>query len=142
VTVSEVEQASIIDDFVFGKFQAVTSYQFGAVNPDLNYIFWSPTNAATPVFAINMARNTDPKMQAALLKGRQSTAKADRVAAYQQVSKLMGQDIPYVWYDRTTWAIAADPKVQNFANPTTPAGGKAFALIGGSIYPTQIWLSS
>ena len=39
------------------------------------------------------------------------------------------------------WAIGAQPKVQNFNNPTTPAGGKAFALIGGAIWPTQIWLS-
>ena len=39
----------------------------------------------------------------------------------------MGTDIPYVWYDRTVWAIGAQPKVENFDNPTTPAGGKAFA---------------
>ena len=43
----------------------------------------------------------------------------------------MGQDIPYIWNDRTTWAVAAQAKVENFANPTTPAGGKAFPLIGG-----------
>jgi len=32
--------------------------------PDLNYIFWSPTNINS-LFSINMARNNDPKMQAA-----------------------------------------------------------------------------
>jgi ABC-type transport system substrate-binding protein len=89
-----------------------------------------------------MARNTDPRMEVALQQGRQSTSQSERVAAYQQVSKLMGQDIPYVWYDRTVWAIGAQPKVQNFANPTTPAGGAAFAFIGGAIWPTQIWLDS
>ena len=54
----------------------------------------------------------------------------------------MGKDIPYVWFDRSTWAVAAQAKVQNFANPSTPAGGKAFPLIGGSIWPTQIWVNS
>ena len=98
--------------------------QFGAVNPDLNYIFWSPTNATTPGFAINMARNTDPNMQTALIKGRESPNQADRVAAYQEVNRLMGADIPYIWYDRTVWAVGAQPKVQNFDNPTTPAGGQ------------------
>ena len=63
------------------------------------------------------------------------------MAAYQEVNKLMGADIPYIWYDRAVWAVGAQPKVQNFANPSDPAGGKAFALIGGSIWPTQIWLS-
>jgi ABC-type transport system substrate-binding protein len=81
-------------------------------------------------------------MQTALIEGRQSPSKSAQIAAYQEVSKLMGQDIPYVWFDRSTWVIAAAPKVENFANPTTPAGAKAFALIGGSIYPTQIWLNS
>jgi peptide/nickel transport system substrate-binding protein len=142
VTLTPIQQANIINTALLGTFQAQLWRQFGAVNPDLNYIFWSPTNANTPVFSINMARNTDPSMQAALLKGRQSPSKSQQNTAYQQVSKLMGQDIPYVWFDRTTWAIAAEPKVQNFANPTTPAGGKAFPLIGGSIYPTQIWLNS
>ena len=140
VTLTPIQQADIINTALLGSFEAQVWRQFGAVNPDLNYIFWSPTNANTPVFSINMARNTDPNMQTALLKGRQSPAQSDRIAAYQEVSKLMGQDIPYVWSDRTTWAVAAQSKVQNFANPTTPAGGKAFPLIGGSIWPTQIWL--
>jgi len=142
VTLSPVEQVSIISTALLGTFEAQVWRQFGAVDPDLNYIFWSPTNATTPGFAINMARNTDPRMEVALQQGRQSTSQSERVAAYQQVSKLMGQDIPYVWYDRTVWAIGAQPKVQNFANPTTPAGGAAFAFIGGAIWPTQIWLDS
>ena len=61
VTVSEVEQATIIDDFVLGKFQAVTSYQFGAVNPDLNYVWWS-TTTISPIGSIglNFTRIDDP----------------------------------------------------------------------------------
>ncbi len=142
VTLAPIQQADIINTALLGSYEAQVWRQFGAVNPDLNYIFWSPTNANTPVFSINMARNTDPKMQTALIEGRQSPSKSAQIAAYQEVSKLMGQDIPYVWFDRSTWVIAAAPKVENFANPTTPAGAKAFALIGGSIYPTQIWLNS
>ena len=69
-----------------------------------------------------MARNTDPNMETALLKGRQSPAQSDRVAAYQEVGKLMGSDIPYVWTDRTVWAIGAQPKVQNFEQPDHPGG--------------------
>lgn len=141
VTLSPVLQAEIINTALLGNFEGQLWRQFGAVDPDLNYIFWSPTNINS-VFSINMARNTDPNMQAALIKGRESPNQADRVAAYQEVSRLMGSDIPYVWYDRTVWAIGANSKVQNFNNPTTPAGGKAFGLIQGAIWPTQIWLSS
>jgi len=141
VTLQGVLQDSIINVALTGAYQALTWRQFGAVNPDLNYIFWTPTNASTPGFAINMARNTDPAMQTALIQGRQSKDTATQVTAYQQVNKLLSQDIPYVWNDRTLWAIGAHPNVKNFNNPTTPAGGKAFGMIGGAIWPQQIWLS-
>ncbi len=139
VSLQPVQQADIINDALLGKFQALTWRQFGAVNPDMNYIFWSPTQI-TPSFSIDMSRNTDPAMQAALLKGRQSTSKADQIAAYQQVNRLMGKDIPYVWAGQTVWCCGASPKVQNFNNPTTPGGKPAFGFITGAIWPTQIWL--
>ena len=141
VTLQPILQDSIINVALTGAYQAVTWRQFGAVNPDLNYIFWTPNNALTPGFAINMAGNTDPAMQTALIQGRSSSDKATQVAAYQQVNRLLSQDIPYVWYARTIWAFGAQPKVQNFNNPSTPAGNKAFGQIGGSIWPQQIWLS-
>ena len=142
VTLAPVQQAQIISTALLGTFEAQVWRQFGAVNPDLNYIFWSPTNAVQSGFAINMARNTDPNMETALLKGRQSPAQSDRTAAYQEVGRLMGSTIPYVWTDRTVWSIGAQPKVQNWNNPTTPAGKPAFGMITGAIWPTQIWLSS
>ena len=142
VTLSPIQQAQIINTALLGTFQAQVWRQFGAVDPDMNYIFWSPTNANTLGFSICMARNTDPAMQTALLQGRQSPSQSERVAAYQQVNKLMGADIPYIWTDRTVWSLGAQPKVQNFDNPTTPAGGKAYGFISGAVWPTQIWLNS
>jgi len=141
VTLQPILQDSIINVALTGGFQALTWRQFGAINPDLNYIFWTPTNALTPGFAINMTGNTDPAMQTALLKGRTSTETAGQVAAYQQVNKLLSQDIPYVFYARVVWSIGAQSKVQNFNNPTTPSGAKAYGQIGGAIWPQQIWLS-
>ena len=32
-------------------------------------------------------------------------------------------------------------KAQNWNNPTTPSGGAANGMIGGSIGPTPIWVS-
>ena len=57
------------------------------------------------------------------------------------MNKRLGLDTPYLWTDRAVWAVIGDPSVQNFNNPTTPQGQHAFGLIGGSIWPTQIWIS-
>jgi peptide/nickel transport system substrate-binding protein len=140
VTLSTIQQAELISTAVLGTFEALLWRQFGAVHPDLNFIFWSPADAAQSGISANMARNTDPRMEAALLKGRQSPVTADSDAAYQEVGRLMGADLPYIWTARAVWSIGAQPKVQNWNNPTTPAGKPAFGMITGAIWPTQIWL--
>jgi ABC-type transport system substrate-binding protein len=88
-----------------------------------------------------MARNSDPRIQAALVLGRTTTDAATRVKAYQEVNQYLAEDIPYIFTDRTTWAIAANPNVQDFNNPKTPSGATAFSLDAGVIWPTQIWVS-
>ena len=141
VTNTIVEQNQIINNALAGKFQALQWRQFSAVDPDLNYIFWSTTTASPGSLSINMARNIDPKVEAALLAGRASSDEGVRAKAYQTVNKRIAFDIPYIWTDRAVWSVIGQPKVQNFNNPTTPAGQPAFGLIGGSIWPTQIWIS-
>ena len=134
-------QDSIINVALTGAFQALTWRQFGAVNPDLNYIFWTPDQRQTPGFAINMARNTDPAMQTALLQGRQSTdhGHPGRRLPAGQPAAVPGHPLRLVRPHGV--GHRRQPNVQNFNNPTTPAGGKAFGMIGGAIWPQQIWLS-
>jgi peptide/nickel transport system substrate-binding protein len=136
-----VEQDDLINNALAGTFEALEWRQFGAVDPDLNYIFWSTTTILSSSLSINMARNQDPQLQAALTLGRQSTDPAVRAKAYQTVNKRFAIDLPYLWTDRAVWSVESTLKVQNWNNPTTPSGAAAYGMIGGSIWPTQIWLS-
>ena len=136
-----VEQNDIINNALAGKYQALTWRQFGAVDPDLNYIFWSTTTVSSGSLSINMARNADPTIEKSLLSGRQSTDSDVREAAYKTVNKRLALDLPYLWTDRAVWAVIGAPDVQNFNNPTTPQGTPAYGMIGGSVWPTQIWIS-
>ena len=43
VTLTQVQQADQINDALDGLFQATSWRQFAAVDPDLNYLWWSPT---------------------------------------------------------------------------------------------------
>jgi peptide/nickel transport system substrate-binding protein len=140
VTKSVVQQNDLIDNALGGKFQCYEWRQFGAVDPDLNYLFWS-TTTINPSLAINMARNNDPRVERALQTGRTNASPSVRAKAYQQVNEYFAQDLPYLFTDRATWAIVAHPSVQNFNNPTTPEGKKAYGMVGGAIWPTQIWRS-
>ena len=141
VSTNIVQQNQTINNALAGKYQALGWRQFGAVDPDLNYIFWSTTTVSSGSLSINMARNADPTVEAALLAGRQGTEASLRQAAYKTVNKRLAVDLPYLWTDRAIWAVIGNPKVQNFNNPTSPQGQHAFGMIGGSIWPTQIWIS-
>jgi peptide/nickel transport system substrate-binding protein len=136
-----IEQNAFINNALAGDYQALNWRQFGAVDPDLNYIFWSTTTVSSGSLSINMARNADPTIEKALLAGRSNTESSVREAAYMTVNKRLALDLPYLWLDRAVWAVIGSPTVQNFNNPTTPQGQPAFGMIGGSIWPTQIWIS-
>jgi peptide/nickel transport system substrate-binding protein len=139
VTISIIAQATIINNALAGTYQATLWRQFGAVDPDLNYVWWS-TTTVNPPLPLNMARNNDPRIQTALTAGRETNEKADRIKSYQQVNEYLAQDIPYLWLARDTWCLAANPKVQNFANTTTLQGSKAIAYDEGVLWPAQIWV--
>jgi ABC-type transport system substrate-binding protein len=142
VTISQVEQANIINDFIAGQFQAATSYQFGTIDPDLNYVWWS-TTTVKPVgqIALNFPRNSDPVIEQNMLTGRHATDQATRVAAYQTVNEQLAKDLPYLWLEQYIFSEVATDRVQNFANPTLPSGAKQYAFDEGIFFPTQIWLS-
>jgi peptide/nickel transport system substrate-binding protein len=140
VNINIIAQATIINNALAGTYQATLWRQFGSVDPDLNYVWFTSQLASGPL-ALNMARNVDPRIQAALLAGRTTSNKAARTKSYQQVNQSLAEDIPYLWLARDTWAVVANPKVQNFTNPKTVSGTKAVAFDEGVLWPTQMWVN-
>ena len=88
-----------------------------------------------------MARNADPTIETALLAGRGRHGPGVRDAAYKTVNKRLALDIPYLWTDRAVWAVIGNPDGAELQQPDHAAGAAAFGMIGGSIWPTQIWIS-
>lgn len=140
--VQQVEQSQYIVQALLGNYDVREWRQFAAADPDENYVWWSSLTAA-PIgqLALNFARNKDPQIQAALEKGRTSLNQADRVAAYQEISRRFAADIPYVWLDQAVWLVSAKPTVMNFNNPTLPDGSPALRMAAGFINVGQIWLN-
>ena len=111
------------------------------MSPDLNYVWFSPTTATKTGISINMARNIDPQIEAAFKTGMASTSSKTRTAAFKKVNERLGTDIPYVWLDRTVWALVSKSNVQNWANPKTPSGQQALGQDQGTFFVTQAWIS-
>jgi peptide/nickel transport system substrate-binding protein len=137
-TVSQVEAVTFIDNLVTGQFQAYTDEQFGASDPDLNYVWLSPTTANPPI-ALNFARNKDDALEAALQRGRTMSNSSDRIQAYQEVDQRLSQDLPYLWTNLATWSAIGSDAVLNFNNLTLPDGSQAQGFANGVFNPTPAW---
>jgi len=135
------QQNELIDNAVAGKYQACTWRQFGAVNPDLNYVFWAANTVNTNGLSLNIARNSDPRIQKALDIGRETTNPVTAARAYRSIGEYLAQDLPYLWLGRAVWAMVATPSVKNFNNPAGPAGQPLIGIDGGATWPTQFWVS-
>jgi ABC-type transport system substrate-binding protein len=144
VDIDVVEQASYITNALVGSYQVYGWIQFGASDPDQNFVWWSQDTVA-PVgsLSLNFARNKDPQIQAALEKGRASGKSSDRAAAYQTVMSRLADDLPFIWASRSVGSAMARPNVMNFVNPTLPDSDSGPALTGyhGLVYPASTWLA-
>ncbi len=142
MTTSIVQQNQTINNALAGKYQALGWRQFGAVDPDLNYIFWSTTTVSSGSLSINMARNADPADREGAAR-RPPEHRAGRPGGRLQDGEQAAGPGPTLSVDWTgrSGRSSGTPDVQNFNNPTTPQGTPAFGMIGGSIWPTQIWIS-
>jgi ABC-type transport system substrate-binding protein len=145
VDVSLMEQGQFIANAALGNYQAHAWRQFGALDPDYDYIWWTSENAGEGI-ALNFARNKDPRIDEALKRGRGTTDIAVRKQAYQDVQRYINEDLPYIWYVRAQWVVAATNDVRGITNGPLPNGTPAIPMggpggFGGITFLTQTWLA-
>jgi peptide/nickel transport system substrate-binding protein len=142
VKLAILEPAEVIADFVSGHFQAAVDYQYGAVDPDLNYNWFSTTTTGGGgSLALNFSRNSDPLIEAALQTGRTTTDQAKRDAAYRELDQRLAIDLPNLWLEQVPFAAVGAQRVQNFAGLTLPDGTKGYGFDEGVFFPSEMWLN-
>jgi len=138
VSVKNLDQTAYISNAVTGDYVAQMWRQFGAPDPDGDYLWFISDNAAPPL-ALNMARNKDPQLDAALNTQRASKDLATRQAAWKTVQERQTADLPYLWLSHQPWVLAADNSVRGIEGGTLPDGAAAAGMIGGVIKLTEFW---
>jgi ABC-type transport system substrate-binding protein len=123
VDLKQTEQATYINDAVFGKFEANTWRQFGASDPDVDYIWWHSQNAKDiGQIAINFARFRDPANDKALDDARVTADEAKRKEDYAIVAKEMAKEVPYIWLNHVVWSAIHVPRVHDITVWKLPDG--------------------
>jgi ABC-type transport system substrate-binding protein len=144
VTLKYTEQATYINDAVFGSYQANCWTQFGDIDPDIDATWWLSANAhADGQVALNFARLSDPTTDRALQVGRTTPNFAARKAAYAEVWKQFTLQAPYIWLGRGPNALVSGPTLHGLGDMVL-AGGQKQAGLNSDASPwiDQLWLSS
>lgn len=132
-TVGQVDFTEFVTNAVVGAYEACTFEQFGATDPDQNYIWWSTdTYGKIGAVSLNMARNQDSRIQAALDKGRSSTNLQERAEQYQAVSKYLAEDLPYLWLDKTYWTAVTASDVVGVTDQVLPGNVPGIGFNNGA----------
>jgi len=142
-TLKQVEQSQFILNALVGNFGAYLWRQFGAPDPDGDYVWWHSTTA-NPLgqLSLNFARNKDPEVDAALADGRHNPDPEARKQAYQRVAKQFAQDVPYVWIGTTVWSVSSKPKVNGVTTWKLPDGSDGLdTLLAGRFLMSHVWVS-
>lgn len=142
VGVKFTEQTAYINEALVGNYQANSWTQFGALDPDIDYIWWHSSNAAPPPgIAINFARLRDPAIDAALDRARATSDDAVRKAQYGIVARRMAELVPYVWIAHSLLAVVHRPEVQGVGEGTLPDGSPAVRMRVGIVPVASLWLA-
>lgn len=146
VELSSTEQGQYIIDAVQGNYQANLWRQFGATDPDADYVWWHASNATGPL-ALNIARYANAEVSQALDAARATPDTAVRQENYAKIQRIWGEDGPYVWLNTTTWLIAAQNDVRHFWNNALPDANNVASIPSlpyqsGSHRLTQTWIDT
>jgi peptide/nickel transport system substrate-binding protein len=145
VSLNYTEQATYINNAIFGSYQANCWTQFGSIDPDLDATWWLSANAhPIGTVALNFARLSDNTTDHYLEIGRSNPTPAVRKAAYGQVWKQFALEAPYIWLGRAPDGIIFSQSVHGLGLGTFPDGTAQEALLhaGIDVPIDQLWLSS
>ena len=118
------DQASLINDAIGKKYQAMLFRNYPGGDPDSLYVwFYSGTKGDDGSFTpnlVNFAGVNDPEVDKALDEGRSETDPAKRKKIYQDLTRRMATQVHGIWSWYTPWAVAESANVHGILGPPLP----------------------
>ena len=139
VTIASVDQVKLIANALVGDYDATIWRQFGSPDPDGDSMWWNGANASGGL-TLDMARNQDPVLDAALAVGRTNPIDEQRKLAYVTVQQQLAKDLPYLWLSHIPWGLGAQKLVRGIDTATFPDGSAGAAFSRGVERVTEVWL--
>ncbi|MGY8524367.1 ABC transporter substrate-binding protein [Paracidovorax citrulli] len=107
-----VDQARLVQNMLSHEFDAALFRWSGRPDPDLNVYGFFHSSTASRKVSSNYGQYASPEMDRLLDAGRQELDPARRAVIYNDVSRLLARDVPYVFLSYIAAPIIATHKVR------------------------------
>ena len=116
-TIESHAQSEIIQQLVFGSYQAVITRNYGYIDPDFDFVFWHSSQAAgIGALSINFQQLKDDRLDKAMEHARQITDDNARKADYLTAVQRINDQAVNVWLFNTPFAMIANHDIKGL-NP-------------------------
>jgi ABC-type transport system substrate-binding protein len=139
VTLDPIAPEAAVDRVLNDDFEAIGWIQFGAPDPDVEYVFFHSSMGA-----LNWSNLVDEQIDAAFDAGREALDDDARAAAYADLQNRLAELMPFVWIDHveSVEAVAMAPTVGGFDDATFPGGDVRLPMINGLQQSySHLWLA-
>jgi peptide/nickel transport system substrate-binding protein len=139
-TFEAMPQINLIARIATGDYEMGRFRLFGQPNPDpdASAFLGSSSVLPAPDISLNFPRFQNAEVDAAIATALASGDPAVRQDAYATVSRVLAEEVPYVWLGRTRWMMAAGERV----NGIYAGQNGTVQTIGPKTWLSEIWFSS
>jgi peptide/nickel transport system substrate-binding protein len=129
VSIDVVEQTTFILDSATGNFEAGYFRNFGSTDPDFIYGFLHSDFAGQDEgdIRINFTGTKLDELDQLLDQQRSATEPEQRAQTWQDLVRVVNQELPYIWLFNTPYALVASPDVKGL-NPARELGFGNFEI--------------
>ncbi len=125
VRIQQLPQIQGIAQIAAGNYQMGQFRLFAHPSPEVDSTFYRSNSLAEGI-SLNFPRFATPEIDALTEHAAGSGSVQEQAADYEKVSRILADQVPYVWLAELDWMLAANPRVNGVraaANGTLPTIG-------------------
>ena len=135
--IDPIDQSTLINRAVGGKFQSLAFRNLGGADPDAAYAWWVGKDSV-----LNLGNIDDPEIDRLMKAGRAETDEATRTEIYEDVNRRFAEQVWNVWSWYTRWGVAEQADVHGVLGPELPDdGGDPYNGLSGGHRVLGLWRS-
>lgn len=138
VSITQVDQAELITNAVFGLFTAFLWRQHEGYDVAVERVWWH--SKFSQGIALNFGRINNPAIDAALNESLTATDLDRRRELAEEINRAFGESAHYIWFYDSNWLVAAHDHVHGIDNLTLPDGVEHLRVFSGRVFLTEAWI--